>query len=35
MAPKTLSFNCAIITGGSGGIGKAMAEYFISQGKKS
>ncbi|TVY94312.1 putative oxidoreductase [Lachnellula willkommii] len=34
MAPKTLSFNCAIITGGGGGIGKALAEYLISINKK-
>lgn len=34
MVPKTLSFNCALITGGGGGIGQAMAKYFISQGKK-
>lgn len=34
MAPKTLSFNCALVTGGGGGIGRAMSEYLISQGKK-
>ena len=34
MAPKTLSFKCALITGGGGGIGKAMAETLISMGKK-
>jgi short-subunit dehydrogenase involved in D-alanine esterification of teichoic acids len=34
MAPKTLSFNCALITGGGGGIGKAMAQYLISIGKQ-
>jgi short-subunit dehydrogenase involved in D-alanine esterification of teichoic acids len=33
MAPKTLSFNCALITGGGGGIGYAMAQYLISIGK--
>lgn len=33
MAPKVLDFKCALITGGAGGIGRAMAEYFISQGK--
>ncbi|EON66100.1 hypothetical protein W97_05343 [Coniosporium apollinis CBS 100218] len=31
---RTLNFNCALITGGSGGIGRAMAEYLISQNKK-
>ncbi|KAF1344196.1 hypothetical protein BDV97DRAFT_403141 [Delphinella strobiligena] len=34
MAPHTLDFQCALITGGGGGLGRAMAEYFISQGKK-
>ncbi|KAK1982727.1 short-chain dehydrogenase [Colletotrichum cereale] len=29
-----LGFECAIITGGGGGIGKAMAQHFISKGKK-
>jgi short-subunit dehydrogenase involved in D-alanine esterification of teichoic acids len=33
MPPKTLSFNCALITGGGGGIGYAMAQYLISIGK--
>jgi len=27
-------FTCALVTGGGGGIGFAMAEYFLSQGKK-
>ncbi|EGX90128.1 short-chain dehydrogenases/reductase, putative [Cordyceps militaris CM01] len=31
---KVLQFRCALVTGGGGGIGKAMAQYFISQGKK-
>lgn len=34
MAPHTLDFQCALVTGGGGGIGRAMAEYFISEGKK-
>jgi short-subunit dehydrogenase involved in D-alanine esterification of teichoic acids len=34
MAPvSTLSFKCALITGGAGGLGRAMAESLISQGK--
>ena len=32
--PSTLNFKCAIITGGAGGIGKAMAEYLLKQGKE-
>lgn len=34
MAPQNLSFNCAIVTGGGGGIGRAISEWLISQGKK-
>lgn len=34
MAPNSLDFNCALVTGGAGGIGKAIAQYFLSQGKK-
>lgn len=34
MAPRSLDFNCALVTGGAGGIGRAIAEYFISEGKK-
>jgi len=30
----TLDFKCALITGGSGGLGYAMAEWLIKQGKK-
>ncbi|PYH40457.1 putative short-chain dehydrogenases/reductase [Aspergillus saccharolyticus JOP 1030-1] len=29
-----LSFNCALVTGGGGGLGKAIARYLLSQGKK-
>ena len=34
MSPKPLEFKCAIVTGGGGGIGRAMSEWLISQGKK-
>jgi len=34
MAPKTLDFQCAIITGGAGGLGFSMSEYFLGLGKK-
>ncbi|KAI4737880.1 short-chain dehydrogenase [Aureobasidium sp. EXF-12298] len=34
MSPRSLDFNCALVTGGAGGIGRAIAEYFVSQGKK-
>ncbi|KAK5994794.1 putative oxidoreductase DltE [Cladobotryum mycophilum] len=29
-----LQFNCVLVTGGGGGIGKALARYFISKDKK-
>jgi short-subunit dehydrogenase involved in D-alanine esterification of teichoic acids len=32
---STLSqFNCALVTGGGGGLGSSMAEYLVSKGKK-
>jgi short-subunit dehydrogenase involved in D-alanine esterification of teichoic acids len=31
---KNLAFNCALITGGGGGIGKALASYFLANGKQ-
>ncbi|GAM88300.1 hypothetical protein ANO11243_063330 [Dothideomycetidae sp. 11243] len=34
MAPNTLDFKCALVTGGGGGIGKALAQHLVSQGKK-
>ncbi|KAF3765553.1 NAD(P)-binding protein [Cryphonectria parasitica EP155] len=34
MTKNGLDFNCALITGGGGGIGRAMAEYLLSKGKK-
>lgn len=34
MAPSTLSFNTALVTGGAGGIGYALAKYLISIDKK-
>ncbi|EPQ32278.1 uncharacterized protein PFL1_00475 [Pseudozyma flocculosa PF-1] len=34
MAPKILDFKCALITGGAGGLGYAMAEWFLQQGKQ-
>ena len=34
MPSDNLNFNCALITGGGGGIGKAIAEYLIYKGKK-
>ncbi|EMC93530.1 hypothetical protein BAUCODRAFT_26798 [Baudoinia panamericana UAMH 10762] len=34
MTFKTLDFNCALVTGGGGGIGRAISEYFLSIGKK-
>ncbi|RAK72780.1 short-chain dehydrogenase [Aspergillus fijiensis CBS 313.89] len=34
MASPSLNFRCALVTGGGGGIGKALSSYLISQGKK-
>jgi len=34
-SPSTLDhFHCALVTGGGGGLGKALAAYFIKRGKK-
>ncbi|RAL15378.1 putative short-chain dehydrogenases/reductase [Aspergillus homomorphus CBS 101889] len=34
MASPVLNFRCALVTGGGGGIGKALFSYLISKGKK-
>ena len=34
MTFRTLDFKCALVTGGGGGIGRAISEYFLNQGKK-
>lgn len=34
MAAQNLEFKCAIVTGGGGGLGRAISEWLISQGKK-
>ncbi|GAK62586.1 short-chain dehydrogenase [Moesziomyces antarcticus] len=34
MVSRVLDFQCAVITGGAGGLGFAMAEYFLSLNKK-
>lgn len=33
MTSDTLNFSCALVTGGGGGIGKAIAKYPVSRGK--
>ena len=30
MSPPNLSFKCAIVTGGAGGLGRAIAEWLLS-----
>ncbi|KAL4935483.1 hypothetical protein BDV06DRAFT_206925 [Aspergillus oleicola] len=34
MIMSLLSFSCALVTGGGGGLGKAIAAYLLSKGKK-
>ena len=34
MTPSNFSFSCAIVTGGAGGIGHAIAEWLLQKGKK-
>jgi short-subunit dehydrogenase involved in D-alanine esterification of teichoic acids len=34
MSGDKLNFKCAVITGGAGGIGRALAEYLIAKGKR-
>ena len=34
MAPQTLGFKCAIVTGGGNGLGRAISAWLISEGKK-
>ncbi|KAI0179792.1 NAD(P)-binding protein [Hypoxylon sp. FL1284] len=34
MTTRNMNFECALVTGGGGGIGKALSAYLISKGKK-
>ena len=34
MNSKSLDFKCAVVTGGGGGLGRAMSEWLISIGEK-
>ncbi|EOD43717.1 putative short-chain dehydrogenases protein [Neofusicoccum parvum UCRNP2] len=34
MSSGNLNFSCALVTGGGGGIGKALSEYLVKKGKK-
>ncbi len=32
--PQTLDFQCALVTGGAGGLGRAMAQWLVNEGGK-